>query len=66
MQIGQFITHSIFNRGQNSVYPPYTTFDNSSSLNLYSLIETCKANNVDDYEAMLPWKLGKPAHKSKT
>ncbi|MGB8417658.1 IS66 family transposase [Paraburkholderia sp.] len=53
-----------------------------ASLNLYSLIETCKANDVDvyrylvdlfkalphastadDYEALLPWKLGKPAHK---
>ncbi|MEX3583009.1 MAG: transposase domain-containing protein [Burkholderia sp.] len=56
-----------------------------ASLNLYSLIETCKANNVDvyqypidlfkalplaqmvdDYEALLPWKLGKPARKPKT
>ena len=53
-----------------------------ASLNLYSLIETCKANDVDlyrylvdlfkalpyaktadDYEALLPWKLGKPARK---
>ena len=50
-----------------------------ASANLYSLIETCRANNidpyrylidlfkalpharsVDDYEALLPWKLGKP------
>ena len=54
-----------------------------ASANLYSLIETCKANDidiyqylidlfkalpyaktVDDYEALLPWKLGKPARKS--
>jgi transposase len=53
-----------------------------ASLNLYSLIETCKANDIDiyrylvdlfkalpyakvadDYEALLPWKLGKPARK---
>lgn len=53
-----------------------------ASLNLYSLIETCKANDVDiyrylvelfkalpyaksadDYEALLPWMLGKPAQK---
>ena len=52
-----------------------------ASANLYSLIETCRANNVDiyqylvdlfkalpyannadDYEALLPWKLGKPAN----
>ena len=52
-----------------------------ASANLYSLIETCKAGNidvypyfialfkalpyartVDDYEALLPWKLGQPAH----
>lgn len=51
-----------------------------ASLNLYSLIETAKANDVDiyrylvdlfkalpyaktadDYEALLPWRLGKPA-----
>ncbi|WP_429349635.1 IS66 family transposase [Paraburkholderia sp. Clong3] len=51
-----------------------------ASANLYSLVETCRANNVDiyqylidlfkalpyansadDYEALLPWKLGKPA-----
>ncbi|MEX3582743.1 MAG: transposase domain-containing protein [Burkholderia sp.] len=57
----------------------------STSLNLYSLIETCKANNVDvyqylidlfkapplaqtvdDYEALPPWKLCKPARKPKT
>ena len=56
-----------------------------ASLNLYSLIETAKANNVDvyqylidlfkalplaqtadDYEALLPWKLGKPARKPAT
>jgi transposase len=56
-----------------------------ASLNLYSLIETCKANDVDvyrylvdlfrtlpyaktadDYEALLPWKLGKPARKPTT
>ncbi|MEX3582918.1 MAG: transposase [Burkholderia sp.] len=56
-----------------------------ASLNLYSLIETCKANNVDvyqylidlfkalplaqtvdDYEALPPWKLGKPVRKPKT
>ncbi|MEX3606325.1 MAG: transposase domain-containing protein [Burkholderia sp.] len=55
------------------------------SLNLYSLIETCKANNVDvyqylidlfkalplaqtvdDYEALLPCKLGKLVRKPKT
>jgi transposase len=53
-----------------------------ASLNLYSLIETCKANDVDvyrylvdlfkalpyaksadDYEALMPWMLGKPAQK---
>ncbi|WP_144021109.1 transposase domain-containing protein, partial [Caballeronia sordidicola] len=53
-----------------------------ASLNLYSLIETCKANDIDiyrylvdlfkalpyakvadDYEALLPWKLGTPARK---
>ena len=52
------------------------------SANLYSLIETCKAHEIDiyqylidlfkalpyaktadDYEALLPWKLGKPARK---
>jgi hypothetical protein len=51
-----------------------------ASANLYSLVETCRANNVDiyrylidlfkalphansadDYEALLPWKLGQPA-----
>jgi transposase len=56
-----------------------------ASLNLYSLIETCKANDVDvyrylvdlfkalphaksadDYEALLPWKLGNPARKPTT
>jgi len=56
-----------------------------ASLNLYSLIETCKANDVDvyrylidlfkalpyaktadDYESLLPWKLGKPARKPAT
>ena len=56
-----------------------------ASLNLYSLIETCKANDVDvyrylvdlfkalpyaktadDYEALLPWKLGKPVRKPTT
>lgn len=50
----------------------------NASANLYSLIETCKANRVDpyayltelfralpyansadDYEALLPWRLGK-------
>jgi hypothetical protein len=50
-----------------------------ASANLYSLVETCRANNVDiyrylidlfkalpyansadDYEALLPWKLGLP------
>jgi transposase len=53
-----------------------------ASVNLYSLIETCKANDIDayrylidlfkalpyaktadDYEALLPWKLGTPARK---
>jgi len=53
-----------------------------ASANLYSLVETCKANRVDiyryltdlfkalpyattadDYEALLPWKLGTPAHE---
>jgi len=52
----------------------------NASANLYSLIETCKANAVDpyrylvalfralplaatadDYEALLPWRLAKPA-----
>ena len=52
----------------------------NASVNLYSLLETCKANGVepygylkslliglplahtaDDYEALLPWRLGKPA-----
>jgi transposase len=56
-----------------------------ASLNLYSLIETCKANDADvyrylvdlfkalpyaktadDYEVLLPWKLGKPARKPTT
>jgi transposase len=50
-----------------------------ASANLYSLVQTCKANRVDtyqylvdlfkalpyaktgeDYEALLPWNLGKP------
>ena len=54
-----------------------------ASLNLYSLIETAKANDIDiyqylvdlfkalpyaktaeDYEALLPWKLGKPARST--
>ena len=54
-----------------------------ASANLYSLVETCRANNVDiyqylidlfkalpyantadDYEALLPWKLGKPARST--
>jgi len=53
-----------------------------ASANLYSLVETCKANHVDiyryltdlfralphaktadDYEALLPWTLGKPTHE---
>lgn len=52
----------------------------TASANLYSLIETCKANGIDpyrylvglfraiplansadDYEALLPWRLAKPA-----
>ena len=52
----------------------------NASANLYSLLETCRANGVepygylksllialplactaDDYEALLPWRLGKPA-----
>ena len=52
----------------------------NASANLYSLLETCKANGVEpyvylrdllvalpyaqsanDYEALLPWRLGKPA-----
>jgi transposase len=56
-----------------------------ASVNLYSLIETCKANdidayqylidlfkalphanNADDYEALLPWKLGKSARSTDT
>jgi hypothetical protein len=53
-----------------------------ASANLYSLVESCKANRVDiyryltdlfkalpyaksadDYEALLPWKLGKREHE---
>ncbi|MEX3605581.1 MAG: transposase [Burkholderia sp.] len=30
VKIGQFITHSKFNRGKNSVCPPHTTFGNNS------------------------------------
>jgi transposase len=56
-----------------------------ASMNLYSLIETAKANGIDiygylvdlfkalphaqtaeDYEALLPWNLGKPARKPNT
>ncbi|VVE36905.1 transposase [Pandoraea eparura] len=55
-----------------------TTGGAKASANLYSLVETCKANGVnayryltelfkalpharsaDDYEALLPWKLGR-------
>jgi len=54
-----------------------------ASANLYSIVETCKANDVDayryltdlfralpqvntvdDYDALLPWRLGRPMQKS--
>jgi transposase len=57
----------------------------NASANLYSLIETCKANDIDiyqylidlfkalpyaktadHYEALLPWKIGKPNQKTAT
>jgi transposase len=56
-----------------------TTGGAKASANLYSLVESCKANSVDayryptelfkklpyaksadDYEALPPWKMGKP------
>ena len=56
-----------------------------ASANLYSLVETCRANDIDayqylidlftalpyansadDYEALLPWNLGKPPRSTDT